>query len=132
MMERIGETRPLSPVASLRPAIIEWRESATVVSTDMSTPGEAQWSGWGGAGAGAGAGAGRAGAALRDEQARRSFSGGQMGRVGLGRVGSGVGEVGWPPPSGKVRGRFFPQLRYRCGQARCTAQSGCRPRRRSA
>ena len=59
MMERIGETRPLSPVASLRPAIIGWRESATVVSTDMSTPGEAQWSGSGpGPGAGAGAEAG--------------------------------------------------------------------------
>ena len=48
-MARIGETRALSPVASLRPTIIGWRESATVVSTDMSTPGDGQGQGrgWG-------------------------------------------------------------------------------------
>ena len=38
MMERIGATRVLSPVASLSPWIIGWRESATVVSMLMSTP----------------------------------------------------------------------------------------------
>ena len=38
MMERIGATRVLSPVASLSPWIIGWRESVTVDSIERSTP----------------------------------------------------------------------------------------------
>ena len=101
-MARIGATRALSPVASLSPTIIGWRERATVVSTDMSTPGQGQgqWSGSGsgsGSWAGAGAGAGVEGAELWDEQARPGPS--VAGRVG----GRGRGDAA----AREGEGRFF-------------------------